>query len=200
MKSPLRYLVTEFDTGAVSLINGLSFLFERDEMPAELLRVIQIYSLDSYNAKGFVDKTSTRNVLFSVSKWVESFAKQKNIPLKSKYLKENDVTIYQIVDCLKQNGCVCLKTYLGGEKHFVVLTAIDEEYVYLFDPYFKPSVNEKYKSVIHMINDNPFAFNRSVNLEYFLTEKKSDLTLGAVAGREMVMFFRDDSSRERELV
>ena len=200
MKSPLRYLVTEFDTGAVSLINGLSFLFEREEMPAELLRAIQIYSLDSYNAKGQIDKTSSRNVVFSVSKWVNAFAKQKNIPLKCKYLKADDVTIYEIVDCLKQNGCVFLKTYLGGAKHYVILTAMDNEYIYMFDPYFKPNVSEKYKNVIHIIHDNPFAFNRRVSLEHFLTEKKSDLSLGVVAEREMVLFFRDDNAFARELV
>ena len=46
MKIPLRFQVTEFDCGTVSLLNAFSFLFEREDIPAELVRAIHNYTLD----------------------------------------------------------------------------------------------------------------------------------------------------------
>lgn len=199
MKSPLRYQLTEFECGSVSLLNCLSYLFEREEMPAELVRAVSIYSLDSYDERGRLDLTSSRNVSYSVARWVTQIAKQKNIPLKCSYLKADMVTIYAIVDCLKKGGCVSLRTYRDGEKHFVTVTAVDNEYIYLFDPYFKSSWDYKNSKDIQVIEDNPFAFNRRVKIDYFLSEKKQELTMGAIVAREAVMFMRDDASMERVL-
>lgn len=42
MKTPLRYQITEFDCGSVSLINCIVFLFEREEIPAELIKQFQL--------------------------------------------------------------------------------------------------------------------------------------------------------------
>ena len=52
MKVPLRYQMTEYDCGPTSLLNAMSFLFEREELPPELVRNIMLYSLDSYGADG----------------------------------------------------------------------------------------------------------------------------------------------------
>ena len=52
MKVPLRYQVTESDCGTVSLLNAFSYLFERKDIPAELVRAIHIYTLDCYDEKG----------------------------------------------------------------------------------------------------------------------------------------------------
>lgn len=56
MKVPLRYQVTEFDCGTISLLNVLSYLYERNEIPAELVKVIHRYTLDCYDEKGIWDK------------------------------------------------------------------------------------------------------------------------------------------------
>ena len=45
MKSPLRYQITEFDCGSVSLINCISYLFEREEMPLEFLKILFVNNL-----------------------------------------------------------------------------------------------------------------------------------------------------------
>lgn len=49
MKVPLRYQVTEFDCGTISLLNVLSYLYERAEIPAELVKAIHRYTLDCYD-------------------------------------------------------------------------------------------------------------------------------------------------------
>ena len=52
MKIPLRFQVTEFDCGTVSLLNAFSYLFDRDEIPAELVKAIHKYTLDCYDEEG----------------------------------------------------------------------------------------------------------------------------------------------------
>lgn len=46
MKVPLRFQVTEFDCGTVSLLNAFSYLFDREELPALLVKKINEYTLD----------------------------------------------------------------------------------------------------------------------------------------------------------
>ena len=46
MKNPLRFQVTEYDCGTVALQNALSYLFEREELPAALVKAIHKYTLD----------------------------------------------------------------------------------------------------------------------------------------------------------
>ena len=50
MKNPLRYQISEYDCGPTSLLNAISFLFEREEIPPEVIRNIMLYCLDCYNA------------------------------------------------------------------------------------------------------------------------------------------------------
>ena len=42
MKTPLRFQVTEYDCGTVSLYNAISYLFDREEIPAKLLKTISV--------------------------------------------------------------------------------------------------------------------------------------------------------------
>ena len=51
MKIPLRFQITEFDCWTVSLQNAISFLYEREDIPAELIREIAMYTLDCYDKK-----------------------------------------------------------------------------------------------------------------------------------------------------
>lgn len=52
MKVPLRFQVTEFDCRTVARINGIIYLFDREEIPAELIKGISIYTLACYDEKG----------------------------------------------------------------------------------------------------------------------------------------------------
>lgn len=200
MKSPLRYQITEYDNGAVSLLNCLSYLFEREEMPSELVRVVSIYSLDTYDKKGKLDVNSSRNVVFSVARWMDEFALQKNIPLKCVYLKGEDASVYALAECLKNGGCVNVKTYRDGEKHYVMVVAVDDEFVYMFDPYFESKWDYRDSKIIQVVDNNPFAYNRKVSIEHFLSNKKQGYSLGPEVVREIALFTRVDVTQEREFV
>ena len=43
MKIPLHYQVSNYDCGPTSLVNALNVLFEREDIPPELIRNIMLY-------------------------------------------------------------------------------------------------------------------------------------------------------------
>lgn len=59
MKNPLHYQMTEYDCGPTSLMNAVSFLFEREKIPPELIRNIMLYCLDCYGEEGSPGKRGT---------------------------------------------------------------------------------------------------------------------------------------------
>lgn len=51
MKIPLRFQITEFDCGTVALQNAVSYLFKRENVTAEVIKTISLYTLDCYDEK-----------------------------------------------------------------------------------------------------------------------------------------------------
>ena len=41
MKNPLHYQISECDCGPTSMLNAVSYLFEREEIPPEIIRLLQ---------------------------------------------------------------------------------------------------------------------------------------------------------------
>lgn len=190
MKTPLRYQITEFDCGSVSLDNCITYLFKREEIPAELIKAINSYTLDCYDEFGNLgQKGTSREAVLYLSRWITNFSESKNFGVKCEYLAGSDVTVEKIADCIKKGGCVNLRTYQGCE-HYVTITKIDNKFVYIFDPYYYPENHYNKDKFIDFISDKPFSYNRKVKMERFLSERKSENALGPVEKRECVLFNR----------
>lgn len=52
MKNPLHYQMTEYDCGPTSMLNAISYLFHREEIPPEIVRNIMLYCLDCFGPDG----------------------------------------------------------------------------------------------------------------------------------------------------
>ncbi len=52
MKTPLHYQMTEYDCGPITVMNAIIYLFEREQIPPDLIRNIMLYCLDGYGAEG----------------------------------------------------------------------------------------------------------------------------------------------------
>lgn len=46
MKNPLHYQISEYDCGPTSMLNAIIYLFDRDEIPPEVIRNTMLYCLD----------------------------------------------------------------------------------------------------------------------------------------------------------
>ena len=190
MKTPLRYQITEFDCGSVSLINCITFLFEREEIPAELVKAISSYTLDCYDEHGNLGaKGTSREAVKYLTQWIDVFSKSKDFGVECQYLSGKNVTLTKIQKCLENGGCVNWRTYQSCE-HYVTITGIDKEYVYVFDPYYMEGEFYDSKKQVEIFADRKFDYNRKVKLARFLSEKRQDFALGPIEKREAVLINR----------
>lgn len=199
MKSPLIYQMTEETCGDIAIFNCISFLFDREDMPLEFLNIMSSYASGCYDEDGKLsNKDFYENIMFFASSWIKDYAKEKHIQLRAVRLVKEDVNLLKIRNCILDGGCVDLKTTRRGNVHYVTVMHMDDEYMYIFDPYYKPSSAFNDNKNIEVILDKPFYYNRKVKIEYFVSEAKSELSLGTEHTREAILFYRDNAILQRE--
>ncbi len=190
MKIPLRFQVTEFDCGTVSLLNAFSFLFEREDIPAELVRAIHNYTLDCYDEYGNLGQGGTsREAVQLLAHWITNYAKHKDLGVNCIHYEKADVTLDKIKSCIQNKGVVFLRCYQDCE-HYVILTDLQDDYVYLWDSYYLEEDYYQNDSNVTIVLDRPFSYNRIVKIDRLLSETKEDFSLGPIEGREIVVIER----------
>ncbi|MFA5603768.1 MAG: hypothetical protein WDA12_02810 [Bacilli bacterium] len=187
MKTPLRFQITEFDCGTISLLNAISYLFNREEIPAELVRAINLYTLDCYDEKGNLGAGGTsRHAIDLLTHWITSFAKSKNFNIECERFEGKEVTLDILKQCLNKNGVVFIRCWQNCE-HYVIITKIDDEYAYIFDSYYLDENYYDKDKEVKIIFDQPFLYNRVVTLNRLFSDTKKDFALGDVVKRECVL-------------
>ena len=128
MKIPLRYQMTEYDCGPTSLLNGLSYLFEREEIPPELLRNIMLFCLDKYDAGGGSGRAGTSHTAMQfLSHWLSGFGETGALAVTSSYLHGGDVTLAPgsfLRSALCRGAAAVARVDLEGW-HYVLLTGAE---------------------------------------------------------------------------
>lgn len=197
MKNPLHYQLTECDCGPTTMMNAISFLFEREKIPPEIIRNIMLYCLDCYGEEGEPGKHGTsRMAMLFLSNWLCQFGKIGRLSVKTRYLSGKCVYLGKesyINDALHRGGVVVLRLLYEVE-HYVLLTGEKDGLIYLFAPYYE---EEPYKEPdIVMAWDHPFEYNRIVPMKYFNHEENTTYALGPEEEREAVLIF----NKETELI
>ena len=190
MKNPLRYQMSEYDCGPTSLLNAVSYLFEREEIPPEMIRNIMLYSLDCYGPEGSPGKSGTSCMaMMFLSNWLDGFGRTGKLRIESRYLSGERVYISEsseICDALRRNGAAVVRLYFDVP-HYVLLTGITGDAVRMFDPYY---VEEDFpQKEIIVTQDHPFTYNRIVPFSCFNRETEELYAMGEVSGREAVLLF-----------
>lgn len=190
MKIPLRFQITEFDCGTLALQNAISFLYERETIPAELIRAVSNYTLDCYGEDGKLgDGGTSREAMNLMTTWIEGYAKRNLFDIHCERYIEKDVNLDLIRRCLNNKGVVLIRTYQKGE-HYVIATAIDDEYIYIWDSYYFDENYYDRDKKVKIIFDKPFNYNRKVSLDRLESESKKDFALGPIEDRQCVLFTR----------
>lgn len=187
MKIPLRFQITEFDCGTVALQNAISYLYEREDIPAELIREINLYTLNCYDDKGAL--VSDSSSIEKMTEWITNYTNQNDFKLSANHYRKEEVNLELVKKCIANKGCVFMGTYLE-ECHYVTITDIDDEYVYLWDPYYLDEDYYDLNSEIIIILDQPFKYNRMVKINKFLSSDVTNYALGPIDTRECVCFER----------
>lgn len=189
MKTPLRFQVTEYDCGTVSLYNAISYLFDREEIPAQLLKTIHKYTLDCYDENGNPGQGGTsREAVEKIAQFMTNYSNSNNFGIKCEKLDGLDVTVDKIINCVNNKGCAFVRLWLEDE-HYVIITNIKKDKVYIFDPYYLDKNKYKDKDVKIVLN-KPFTHNRVVSLKRLFSETNKDFAFGDKEKRECVLINR----------
>ena len=83
MKIPLRDQITNFDCGPTSVLNGLSRLFEREEIPPVVLRHVVTCCMDWFDDQGRMGRRGTTHAAMGhVAGWVQQVGEHGIMPLR----------------------------------------------------------------------------------------------------------------------
>ena len=190
VKVPLRYQITEYDCGPTSLLNAVSYLFEREEIPPEVVRNIMLFCLDSYGADGFSGKSGTSHTAMQfLSHWLDGFGQTGRLALSSAYLSGREVELGQnsrLRDALLRGGAAVVRVDFEGW-HYILLTGIRGEDVYAFDPYRIDGPLPV--DGVQATDEYPERYNRVIPARLLSRESVAPYAFGPVETREAVLLF-----------
>lgn len=198
MNNPLRYQMTEYDCDPTSMMYAVSFLFRREDIPPEIVRSVILYCLDCFGTDGTCGKcgTSCMAMMF-LSNWLNGFGQAGHLPISSQYLSGREVNFSQngrLLDALHRGGAAVARVDFEGW-HYVLLTGIQGELVYFFDPYYRAMPFDD--PVLQMDTNHPAEYNRIVPAQYFEAEE-GVYAFGPMEGREAILLFNDRTKLTQE--
>lgn len=192
MKNPLHYQMTEYDCGPTTMLNAINFLFEREEIPPEILRNIMLYCLDCYGSEGSPGKSGTsRTAMMFLSHWLDGFGQTGKLSVSSQYLSGESVILQKdskVNDALHRGGVAVVRLYYDVE-HYVLLTGERGDNILMFDPYYQTTSFPQTDIIVTL--DHPFTYNRIVPMSYFNQENHDIYAMGEPDFRESVLLFNE---------
>lgn len=201
MKTPLHYQISEYDCGPTSMLNAMSFLFSREELPPEILRNTMLYCLDCYGKEGHPGKSGTSCMaMMFLSNWLDGFGKAGLLPVSSRYLRGEEVFIGEgsrLNDTLCRKGVAVVRLWFEVE-HYVLMTGVEDEEILLFDPYYQEEAFEGAESPVRIDLAHPLWYNRRVPFSFFNRETQELYALGKKETREAVLLFNDTTKLTAE--
>jgi len=165
MGVPLSYQISEYDCGPTSVMNAISFTFDRKKIKPDLITGIYRYCLDGFNCHGATGVTGTSgNCMRFLAGWFNQYGKQRHFPIHCEFLSAQEVHLQQgsrLLECIRNGGSAVVQCWLCV-RHYVLITGIDEEkeLVYLFDPYYPDKAIRR--KDITLVDDHPASYNRIV--------------------------------------
>lgn len=190
MKVPLRFQNTEYDCGTTTFVNALSYLFSREEIPVTLLKKIYQYTLDVEGNTKIVGEGGTSiHATEKLTKYISRYANDNNFKIKCEVLLNEEVTIDKIIECINNNGVAIARCYMDGE-HYVLITKIQDDLAYIFDPYYLPENYYKNDQDVKIVLYKDFAYNRLVSINRLFSTSKEDFSLMEINKREIILVKR----------
>lgn len=191
MKSPLRYQATEYDCGPTTMTNAIMFLFEREEIPPDLIRHIGQCTLDSFDDKGHCGRFGTSGAAVRYfGSWLNELRYGGLLPIESSYVEKEQVVFdedSELTLALKTGAAIVLHVYLNGAGHYILITGCADRIYHVFDPYFtEPDANHE----ILAVRDHPYSHNLDLPDALLNDESGQDYSMGKVATREALIIRR----------
>lgn len=195
MYIPFHYQVSEYDCVPTAIVNAISYLFHRKEIPPMVIRHIYLYCLDtvSRDARFGIGGTSKLAVRL-LGNWLSSY-KMKQFSVTTDFLDKERVSLEtggKIHACLEEGGVVLCNMLLSSkEEHYVMLTAIEDQWVYCFDSYRRTSVRGMQGNIKLLNPGDGRAPNLKIGKDWFEQTKILRFCMGPFPIRESLLIWRN---------
>lgn len=191
MKIPLRFQNTEYDCGTTSFVNALAYLYDREQIPIELLKSIYKYTLDVEDNDGIIGAGGTsRKNAEKLARYLVDFANNNDkFKIKCLILSKDMVNIIDFKKCLENNGVIIARCW-QGEEHYVIITKIDDNFAYIFDPYYLEDDYYIDDDDVAIVQNQRFSYNRLVKTSRLFDESRKDFSLLPINDREVILLNR----------
>lgn len=188
MKVSLRYQNSKYDCGTTSFINALAYLYNREDIPVELLKAIYQYTLDVEDENGVIGKggTSRKHAELLANFFVRYATTNNKFNINCEILSKDKVNLKGMMRTLSSNGVIVARCWMG-EEHYVIITKIDGDYAYIFDPYY---LDENYYNLdddVSIVLHETFSHNRKVSLKRLFDQTKKDFSLLKKEDRKVIL-------------
>lgn len=129
MKSPLRYQATCYDCGTTALVDALMAVFEREQIPPEVVRFLTAMTCDKCvgTTRELRGGTSAAAMAFAAA-WLNDCAGKLGFPVACEQLRGDDVTLRAggRLDAELRAGAAVVAGVCLGADHYVVLTGVEK--------------------------------------------------------------------------
>ena len=88
------------------------------------------------------------------------------------------------------DGAVAILRVNQSGEHYVLLTKINDEYAYLFDPYYLPINCYNNDDDCEIIKDMPFDYNRKIRIKRLESKNREDFSLVQNDNKQIVLIKR----------
>ncbi|MBQ9297868.1 MAG: hypothetical protein IJ223_02350 [Clostridia bacterium] len=120
--------------------------------------------------------------------WLNENSSQKGMNIKCTELNKNEISIYnkQLTEKIN-NGAVAILRVNQLTEHYCLLTKLDDEYAYIFDPYYLNITYYDNDEDVEIIKDRPFEFNRKVKNSRIEEGENKDFSLVRGENSEIII-------------
>lgn len=191
MKVPLRYQNTEYDCGTTSFVNALAYLYDREDIPVELLKAVYRFTLDVEGKDGVegTGGTSRKHAELLAKYFVEYANNNEEFDINCKILYGRDVTHEKIIEYLDNDAVIIARCWQDNE-HYVLITKIDDNFAYIFDPYYLEEDYYVKDDDVAIVLHETFTHNRLVKIERLFDESLKDFSLLEESKRSVILIKR----------
>ncbi len=192
--APLRYQLSEYDCVPATIGNAIACLFERDEIPPEVVQRIYLYTLDSAGRRGTFARGSSDESVRLLARWLEQFSTDR-FGVHAEFLAGREVHLKRgnrVVECLNDGGvALCNITYDHGDWHYVLALRADDRSVYFFDPYWRRDVRGVGGGVAIIRPPADDGANLSIDREWLDTaSNRRRFCFGSWSNRDCLLMWR----------
>jgi hypothetical protein len=194
----MRYQLTEYDCVPTTFLNSLNYLFNREDIPPEVIQRILLYSLDTINRNGEHGKVGTTGLACNfLVQWLNQFSgKYKNFCLEAEYITGDEVHLGQnnkLVRCVNNGGVALCSVSIdktGYIYHYILCTKADNEFLYFYDPYFRQQQFRKPDNkYLEWVKDEWY-YNLKVARERLESKNYERYSFGPIENREFCLIRR----------